>query len=129
MTLAQKILQLKKDIDAVYQAGVADGGGTPPSRVRLVGKGYDTLDLIVKDNTIYHISQYLKVNIGIPIGSYAAYLYIDLPNADGVKITLPDSLRIVGDSVGRATKQEKWELSMDSSLGTIVLNTSKVNKK
>lgn len=128
MTIANQILQLKKDFDDVFQAGIAEGGGTPPKRKTLKGN-LDVLNLTINDNFIYNISNYLEVHISVPKDSYAAYLYIDLPNIDGVKITLPDSLHIVGDSVGRAAKQEKWELSMDSSLGTIVLNTSKVNKK
>lgn len=129
MTLAQKVLQLKQDIDAVYQAGLADGGGTPPSRVRLVGKGQDTLDLTVKDNTIYHISEYLKINISPPLGVYQTYLYVNLPAIEGASLSFDKTISVTGHRLEDLKPGDVWEVSMDSSMGTLLLNTSKLDRE
>lgn len=126
MTIAEKILQLKRDIDAVYQAGLSDGGGEAPKRKKLTGKGNDTLNLKVEDNTIYNITNYLKVIINPPNGSYQAHLFIDLPNIEGAIITLNNQTNVSGDRLDDQKPGDSWEISLDSSLGTLLLNTTKI---
>jgi hypothetical protein len=125
MTLAERVLQLKQDIDLVYQAGISDAGGPPPKREILIGKDYDTLNLQVRDNTIYNISHYSNIFVSPPTGVYQAYLYIDLPVIEDASITFASSIPISGNQVSEAKPGETWEASMDSSLGTLLLNSSK----
>jgi hypothetical protein len=94
-----------------------------------VGNDKNTLTLSIQDNTIYKISRYLKVNIYPPSGAYQAYLYISLPDTEGVGITIPSNIYCSGDRLENARPGEEWEISMDSSLGTLLLNTTKLNNK
>lgn len=126
MNIAEKILQLKQDFDAVYAAGVEDGGGAPSYRRTYTGKGYDTLNLIVQDNTIYTISNYLKVHLSAPSSKYSAYLYISLPDVEGVSLSFDSNIQTAGDRLIHLKPGDTWEVSMDSDLGTLLLQTSKI---
>lgn len=85
------------------------------------------LNLTIRSNTIYRISKYTQVHINIPIGDYNAYLYIDLPDIEGAHITLPDGLDKAGDPIEEASRGERWELSIDSDLGILTLNTGRIS--
>lgn len=126
MTLADQVLQLKRDLDAIYKAGVADGGNNPPIRKKLIGNEEQTLNLTIEDNVIYEISAYPIINISIPESDYSAYLYITMPEVDNVLITLPESIKKAGDRLEYVTGGGRWEISMDSSLGTLILNAGKI---
>lgn len=125
-TIADQILQLKKDFDAVYNAGVREGE-TPTKRVTLKGPspGNTVLDLQVENNTIYDITNYYQVNITVPRAMYSAYLYITLPNIENAGITLPDNINKAGDRIETSSAGEAWELSLDSTLGALSLNSSR----
>ena len=124
MTLAEKVLQLKNDIDAVYQAGLSEGGPLP-NRVKYEGNGTNTYRLTIKDNTIYTISNCLKVYISPPTkGNYQAYLQISFPKATGAELSFDSSIPLAGNDLKTLQPGETWEVSMDSSLGTLLLNTS-----
>jgi hypothetical protein len=110
----------------VYAAGLEDGGGQPINRRTLIGKGYDILSLTVQNNTIYTISNYLKVNISAPSSDYSAYLYISLPEAEGVSISFDSNIPVAGDRLIHIKPGDLWEVSMDSDLGTLLLQTSKI---
>lgn len=125
MTLTEKILQLKQDIDLVYQAGLTDSGGPAPKRVILTGNGYESLDLAVEDNTIYSISHYANIHITPPYGTYQAYLYINLPNVASVSVTFAPTLPVSGNNITEAKPGQVWEISMDSVLGALLLDASK----
>lgn len=126
MTIAEQILQLKKDFDDVFAAGYSQGQ-IPVRRITLRGttSGAEVLDLQIVDNTIYEIYDYEQINITAPGGNYSSYLYINLPNRNGVSITLPSHINKAGDNPSTAKSGEKWEISMDSGLGALSLNTNR----
>lgn len=126
MTIAEQILQLKKDFDEVFAAGYSQGQ-IPVQRVTLRGTTSDAevLNLRVADNTIYEIYDYEQVNITVPGVNYSSYLYINLPNRNNVSITLPSYINKAGDDPSTAKSGEKWEISMDSGLGALSLNTNR----
>lgn len=126
MTIAEQILQLKKDFDEVFAAGYSQGQ-IPVQRVILRGTTSDAevLNLRVADNTIYEIYDYEQINITVPGVNYSSYLYINLPNRNNVSITLPSYINKAGDDPSTAKSGEKWEISMDSGLGALSLNTNR----
>ena len=127
MTIAQQLLQLKQDFDAVYAAGYSQGQ-IPVQRIVLNGQisgDAEVLNLSVVDNTIYEIYDYEQINITVPGGNYSSYLYISLPNKNNVSITLPSYINKAGDDPSTAKNGEKWEISMDSGLGALSLNTNR----
>ena len=73
MTIAEQILQLKKDFDDVFAAGYSQGQ-IPVRRITLRGttSGAEVLDLQIVDNTIYEIYDYEQINITAPGGNYSS---------------------------------------------------------
>ena len=90
-----------------------------------VKKSFDgdgtALNLEIKDNIVYYVSNYSTVNITVPAqGIYTAHIFIDFPaDAKDVALTLPEGMHIEGSTVSTLKAGDSIELSIDSMGGII----------
>jgi hypothetical protein len=91
------------------------------AKIYLEGNG-GTLNLEVKDYTIYYISGYNVINISAPSGAdYTSHLFVSFANSGEVGFRFPEGTKIYGADPSMANAGEDWEVNIDNIGGALCM--------